>query len=76
MAKFNDVSLRDQMVISLMQDCHAKIQVAECNVRAFLEHPVGVGDHANIMETVQGQLDVISQNQDRLKVLESRFHEF
>ena len=76
MSKFNDVSLRDQMVISLMQDCHAKMQVAECNVRAFLEHPVGVGDHANIMETIQGQLDVISQNKDRLNVLESKFHEF
>ena len=75
MAKFNDVSLRDQMVISLIQDCHAKIQMAECNVRAFLEHPVGVGDHANIMETVQGELDIISQNQDRLNVL-NKFHEF
>ena len=75
MAKFNDVSLRDQMVISLIQDCHAKIQMAECNVRAFLEHPVGVGDPANIMETVQGQLDIISQNQDRLNVL-NKFHEF
>ena len=75
MAKFNDISLRDQMVISLIQDCHAKIQMAECNVRAFLEHPVGVGDHANIMETVQGQLDIISQNQDRLNVL-NKFHEF
>ena len=75
MAKYNDVPLRDQMVISLIQDCHAKIQMAECNVYAFLENPVGVGDHPNIMETVQGQLDIISQNQDRLNVL-NKFHEF
>jgi hypothetical protein len=75
MAKYNDVSLRDQMVISLIQDCHANIQMAECNVYAFLENPVGVGDHANIMETIQGQLDIISQNQDRLTVLD-KFHEF
>ncbi len=75
MAKFNDISLRDQMVVSLIQDCHAKIQMAECNVYAFLENPVGVGDHANIMETIQGQLDIISQNKDRLTVLE-KFHEF
>ncbi len=75
MAKFNDISLRDQMVVSLIQDCHAKIQMAECNVYAFLENPVGVGDHANIMETIQGQLDIISQNQDRLNVL-NKFHEF
>ena len=75
MSKLNDIPLNQRMVISLIQDCHAKIQMAECNVRAFLEHPVGVGDHANIMETVQGQLDIISQNQDRLNVL-NKFHEF
>jgi len=28
------------------------------------------------METIQGQLDVISQNKGRLEVLESTFHEF
>ena len=76
MAKYNDVSLRDQMVISLIQDCHAKIQMAECNVYAFLENPVGVGDHPNIMETIQEQLDIISKHKDRLNVLESTFHEF
>ena len=75
MAKFNDISLRDQMVVSLIQDCHAKIQMAECNVYAFLENPVGVGDHPNIMETIQGQIDIISQNEDRLNVL-GRFNEF
>ena len=75
MSKLNDIPLNQRMVISLIQDCHAKIQMAECNVYAFLENPVGVGDHPNIMETVQGQLDIISQNQDRLNVL-NKFHEF
>ena len=76
MSKLNDTPLNQRMVIALMQDCHANIQKAECNVHAFLENPVGVGGHANIMETIQGQLDVISQNKDRLNVLESTFHEF
>ena len=75
MSKFNDIPLNKRMVIALIQDCHANIQKAECNVYAFLENPVGVGDHPNIMETVQGQLDIISQNKDRLTVLD-KFHEF
>ena len=76
MAKFNDMQLNHRMVVALMQDCHANIQKAECNVYAFLENPVGVGDHPNIMETIQEQLDVISKHKDRLNVLESKFHEF
>ena len=76
MSKLNDIPLGKRMVIALMQDCHANIQKAECNVYAFLENPVGVGDHPNIMETIQGQLDTISKHKDRLTILESTFHEF
>ena len=69
-------TLKNRMVCALMQDCHANIQKAECNIHTFLENPVGVGDHPNIMETIQEQLDVISKHKDRLTILESTFHEF
>ena len=71
-----ETTLKNRMVVALMQDCHANIQKAECNVYAFLENPVGVGDHPNIIETIQEQLDIISKHKDRLNVLESTFHEF
>ena len=71
-----ETTLKNRMVVALMQDCHANIQKAECNIYAFLENPVGVGDHPNIMETIQGQLDTISKHKDRLTILESTFHEF
>ena len=73
MSKFNDIPLKKRMVTALMQDCHANIQKAECNVYAFLEVPVGVGDHPNVIETIQGQLDIMSQNKDRLNILMEYF---
>ena len=75
MAKFNDTPLNQRMVIALMQDCHANIQKAECNIYAFLEKPVGVGDHPNIMQTIQEQLDIVSKHKDRLSVLAEYFYE-
>ena len=68
--------MKYEMITALVQDCHAKIALAKMNVYVLLNNPVGVGDHPNIMETIQGQLDIISQNQDRLNVLETTFHEF
>ena len=70
-----ETPLKTRMVVALMQDCHANIQKAECNIYTFLENPVGVGDHPNIMETIQEQLDIISKHKDRLTILESTFHE-
>jgi len=64
------MNLKNKMVTALRQDCHAKMQLAECNILTYLENPAGVGDHPNIVETIQGQLDIISQNQDRLNVLD------
>ena len=68
--------MKEQMIDVLMQDAESKINLAKMNVWVLLHNPVGVGDHPNIMETIQGQLDVISQNKDRLRVLESEFSEF
>jgi len=68
--------MKRSIVCALIQDCHARIQMAKMNVQIYINYPVGVGDHPNIMETIQGQLDVISQNKDRLRVLESEFSEF
>ena len=61
------------MITALVKDCHAKISMAKMNVYILLNNPVGVGDHPNIMETIQAQIDVISQNKDRLNVLQEEF---
>ena len=68
--------MKRSIVAALIQDCHAKVQLAKMNVQVYINYPVGVGDHPNIMETIQTQLDVIAQNKDRLRVLESEFSEF
>ena len=61
------------MITALTKDCHAKIAMAKMNVYILLNNPVGVGDHPNVMETIQAQIDIISQNKDRLKVLQEEF---
>ena len=69
------MTLSSEIVVALMQDCHAKIGMAKMNIKVLLLNPVGVGDHANILETIQEQVDIISQNKDRLNVLETDFYD-
>ena len=65
--------MKYEMITALVKDCHAKIALAKMNVYVLLNNPVGVGDHPNIMETIQEQVDIISQNKDRLNVLQEEF---
>ena len=62
-----------QIVDALMRDAESKINLARMNVQVLLNNPVGVGDHPNITETIQGQLDIMSQNKDRLNILMEYF---
>ena len=65
--------MKYDMITALIKDCHAKIAMAKMNVYILLNNPVGVGDHPNVMETIQAQIDIISQNKDRLNVLQEEF---
>ena len=65
--------MKYDMITALVKDCHAKIAMAKMNVYILLNNPVGVGDHPNVMETIQAQIDIISQNKDRLNVLQEEF---
>ena len=64
-----------EIVQVLMQDAQAKINLAVMDASILLKNPVGVGDHPNVMETIQEQLDVISKHKDRLSTLMEYFYE-
>ena len=67
--------MQRQIVDALMRDAESKINLARMDIFILLNNPVGVGDHPNITETIQGQLDIMSQNKDRLNILMEYFNE-
>ena len=67
--------MRREIVDALMRDAESKINLARMDIFILLNNPVGVGDHPNITETIQGQLDIMSQNKDRLNILMEYFNE-
>ena len=67
--------MKHEMISALMHDADASIALAKMNIKVLLNNPVGVGDHPNITETIQEQLDIISKHKDRLNVLTEYFYE-
>ena len=66
-------NLRRQTVDALAMDARAKLEAARVNVEYFLHNPMGVGDHANVVETIQPLLDEIGVQEGRLMVIEKYF---
>ena len=64
-----------EIVQVLIQNEEAKINLAVMNTSILLKKHVGVGDHPNVLETIQEQLDIISKHKDRLSTLMEYFYE-
>tara|TARA_B110000977_G_scaffold108037_1_gene140716 strand:- start:28 stop:177 length:150 start_codon:yes stop_codon:yes gene_type:complete len=43
------------------------------NVKIYLENPVGIGEHSNIMESIEKELDSISKYEEQIQVLDKYF---
>lgn len=53
----------------------AAIEGARATVNVYVAHPVAIGEHPQHMEEIDKLLDIISTNQDKLDVLNTRFPE-
>ena len=67
--------MQRQIIDALMRDAESKINLARMNAWILLNNPVGVGDHPNVIETIQRQLDIMSQKKDRLNIVMDNFDE-
>ena len=65
--------MRDQMLIALRKHAEAHIEKHRMNVEVYLNSPVGVGEHADIMDTIEKELNAIAEYMDQLEVLDQYF---
>ena len=49
------------------------IALAEANIKIYMNQSVGIGEHADILEAVDGELEKIASAQDKIDVLENHF---
>ena len=61
--------MREQLIKALLAHAHGDIQKHVANVEVYLTNPAGIGEHSDILEAVQGELDKIALHEDRLAIL-------
>ena len=61
------------MIIELKIHAVAHIEKHRMNVEVYLNNPVGVGEHSDIMDTIEKELNLIAEYHDQLEVLNTYF---
>ena len=61
---------------ALSNQYRGNIQAARANVRVYLENPAGVAEHPDIITSIDSQIQIIADNQEKLDILNSRRFNF
>ena len=65
--------MREQLLRALLAHAQGDIAKHKANIEVYLEHPVGIGEHSNIIEAIEQELDMIAKYEDQVEVIKKYF---
>lgn len=63
--------MRDKLINALKAHAAGEIQRHLANVEVYLANPVGIGEHPDITDAMQVELDAIARYHDQLEVIKN-----
>lgn len=65
--------LRTKMLEAVKAHAEGHIKKHMANVEVYLTNPTGIGEHSDLIESVEKELNMIAEYHDQLEVLEKYF---
>ena len=65
--------MREKMISALLAHAQGDIQKHKMNVEVYLTSPVGIGEHSNVMEAIEEELNMIAKYEDQVEVIKKYF---
>ena len=65
--------MREQILRALIAHAQGDIAKHKANVEVYLEHPAGVGEHTDILESIEKEIDTIAKYQDQIDLIKKYF---
>tara|TARA_Y100000991_G_C21875766_1_gene307271 strand:+ start:193 stop:405 length:213 start_codon:yes stop_codon:yes gene_type:complete len=63
------IHLREKMLQALKAHAMGHIKKHTMNVEVYLTNPVGIGEHPDVVDAVEKELDEIARYHDQLEVI-------
>ncbi len=65
--------MRKVLLDALIAHANGHIQKHKANVEIYLQNSTGIGEHSNILEAIEGEINEIARYEEQLEVLEKHF---
>lgn len=67
------MNLKDQLVKAARMHAEGELERAKTNIMVYMNQSVGIGEHSDIVEAIQEELDKMAMATDRIEMLERHF---
>lgn len=65
--------MKSEMKAALIAHAKGHIEKHRTNVNVYFSNPVGIGEHSDVMEAIEKELNIIAEYHDQIEVLEKYF---
>ena len=65
--------MREQLLRALLAHAQGDIAKHKANIEIYLEHPAGIGEHSNVLEAIEQELNMIAKYEDQVEVIKKHF---
>ncbi len=65
--------MRDQLIKALLAHAQGDIAKHKANVEIYLTNPAGIGEHSNVMEAIEDEINMIAKYQDQIDIINKYF---
>jgi hypothetical protein len=67
------MDLKEQLVKAARMHAEGELERAKTNIMVYMNNATGIGEHSDIVEAIQEELDKMAGANDRLEMLEKYF---
>ncbi len=65
--------MRKQLINALLAHAQGDIAKHRANVEIYLANPAGIGEHSNVVEAIEQEINMIAKYQDQIDVINTYF---
>ena len=65
--------MREQIIKALLAHAQGDIAKHKANVEIYLTNPAGIGEHSNVLEAIEQEINMIAKYQDQIDVIKQYF---
>ena len=67
------MSMSAQLTKAARMHAEGELERAKTNIMVYMNQSVGIGEHADIVEAIQNELDTMAAASDRIEMLDKYF---